>query len=227
VRSRYENGYKAITLKDCVAATSVKEHDNAIVYDYLMFFEPMTSEAFIELKQGCGPALISSAPSSVAIAPTSTAVLVRPESARAITTIPRANSATATTSATTQARRSTRVATMMVPAATLRIAIQPPTTVAIVSTEPMTWTWPSSAHWLGLGAGVSPNAPVSRRCCVWSASASAPVVGSRTLAVRRTAPPLRSTQLERLNPRIQRVHATLLALRAGQDTPVGQATAVG
>jgi nicotinamidase-related amidase len=30
VRSRYENGYKAITLKDCVAATSVKEHDNAI-----------------------------------------------------------------------------------------------------------------------------------------------------------------------------------------------------
>jgi nicotinamidase-related amidase len=47
MRSGYENGYKVITLKDCVAATSVEEHDNAIAYDYPMFSEPMTSEEFI------------------------------------------------------------------------------------------------------------------------------------------------------------------------------------
>jgi hypothetical protein len=48
------------------------------------------------------------------------------------------------------------------------------------------------------------------------------VTGTRTLSVRRTAPPLRSSQLDRLNPRLQRVHATLLAqLRAGEATPVG------
>jgi len=47
MRSGYENGYKVITLSDCVAATSVEEHENAITYDYPMFSEPMTSEAFI------------------------------------------------------------------------------------------------------------------------------------------------------------------------------------
>ncbi len=50
----------------------------------------------------------------------------------------------------------------------------------------------------------------------------AAVPRTRTMAVRRTAPPLRSSQLNRLNPRLQRVHATLLAqLRAGEVTPGG------
>ncbi len=78
------------------------------------------------------------------------------------------------------------------------------------------------AHWLGLGAGVSPNAPVSRTLLRLVRFGLAGVTGTRTLAVRRTAPPLRSSQLDRLNPRLQRVHATLLAqLRAGEATPVG------
>lgn len=47
MRSGYENGYKVITLSDCVAATSLEEHDNAITYDYPMFSHPMTSEGFI------------------------------------------------------------------------------------------------------------------------------------------------------------------------------------
>ena len=47
VRSGYENGYKVITLSDCVAATSVEEHENAIAYDYPMFSQPMTSQQFI------------------------------------------------------------------------------------------------------------------------------------------------------------------------------------
>jgi nicotinamidase-related amidase len=47
MRTGYENGYQVITLKDCVAATSVEEHDNAIAYDYPMFSQPMTSEEFI------------------------------------------------------------------------------------------------------------------------------------------------------------------------------------
>jgi hypothetical protein len=36
MRSGYENGYKVITLSDCVAATSIEEHDNALKYDYPM-----------------------------------------------------------------------------------------------------------------------------------------------------------------------------------------------
>ena len=48
MRSGYENGYKVITLSDCVAATSVEEHDNALRYDFPMFSEPMTSTEFIE-----------------------------------------------------------------------------------------------------------------------------------------------------------------------------------
>jgi nicotinamidase-related amidase len=47
MRSGYENGYKVITLSDCVAATSVAEHDNALTYDFPMFSEPMTSTDFI------------------------------------------------------------------------------------------------------------------------------------------------------------------------------------
>ena len=40
--SGYENGYQVITLNDCVAATSIEEHDNALSYDYPMFSEPMS-----------------------------------------------------------------------------------------------------------------------------------------------------------------------------------------
>ena len=47
MRSGYENGYKVITLSDCVAATSVEEHENAITDDYPMFSQPMTSQQFI------------------------------------------------------------------------------------------------------------------------------------------------------------------------------------
>jgi ureidoacrylate peracid hydrolase len=47
MRSGYENGYHVITLSDCVAATSVEEHDNALKYDYPMFSEPMTAAEFV------------------------------------------------------------------------------------------------------------------------------------------------------------------------------------
>jgi ureidoacrylate peracid hydrolase len=47
MRSGYENGYKVITLNDCVAATSVEEHDNALTYDYPMFSQPMSADEFI------------------------------------------------------------------------------------------------------------------------------------------------------------------------------------
>ena len=43
MRSGYENGYKVITLNDCVAGTSIEEHENALKYDFPMFSEPMTS----------------------------------------------------------------------------------------------------------------------------------------------------------------------------------------
>ncbi len=48
MRSGYENGYQVITLSDCVAATSVEEHDNALRFDYPMFSQPMTSIEFID-----------------------------------------------------------------------------------------------------------------------------------------------------------------------------------
>jgi hypothetical protein len=41
-------GFKASTLSDCVAATSVEEHHNAIHYDDPMFSVPMTSQDFID-----------------------------------------------------------------------------------------------------------------------------------------------------------------------------------
>jgi nicotinamidase-related amidase len=47
MRSGYENGYQVITLSDCVAATSVEEHENALKYDYPMFSRPMTADEFI------------------------------------------------------------------------------------------------------------------------------------------------------------------------------------
>jgi nicotinamidase-related amidase len=46
MRTGYEKGYEVITLSDCVAATSAEEHDNAIQFDFPMFSEVMTSEAF-------------------------------------------------------------------------------------------------------------------------------------------------------------------------------------
>jgi nicotinamidase-related amidase len=47
MRTGYENGYKVITLSDCMAATSVAEHDNAIALDFPMFSEPKTSAEVI------------------------------------------------------------------------------------------------------------------------------------------------------------------------------------
>ncbi|MDN3354578.1 cysteine hydrolase [Actinomadura sp. DC4] len=46
MRSGYENGYRVVTLSDCLAATSVEEHDNALKYDFPMFSQPMPSAAF-------------------------------------------------------------------------------------------------------------------------------------------------------------------------------------
>src|SRR3954469_17932014 len=43
MRTGYENGYKVITLNDCVAGTSIEEHENALKYDYPMFSQPMTA----------------------------------------------------------------------------------------------------------------------------------------------------------------------------------------
>jgi ureidoacrylate peracid hydrolase len=47
MRSGYENGYKVITLSDCLAATSPEEHDNALKYDFPMFSESMAAADFI------------------------------------------------------------------------------------------------------------------------------------------------------------------------------------
>jgi len=52
MRTGYEKGYKVITLSDCVAATSAEEHDNAIKFDFPMFSDVMSSEAFTEELQG-------------------------------------------------------------------------------------------------------------------------------------------------------------------------------
>ena len=48
MRSGYENGYRVITLTDCVAATSVEEHENALNYGYPMFSQPMTAAEFVK-----------------------------------------------------------------------------------------------------------------------------------------------------------------------------------
>ncbi|MET1076233.1 MAG: isochorismatase family cysteine hydrolase [Umezawaea sp.] len=47
MRTGYENGYRVITLTDCVAGTSRAEHDNAITYDYPMFSLPVTSKEVV------------------------------------------------------------------------------------------------------------------------------------------------------------------------------------
>ena len=56
VRTGYEKGYHVITLSDCVAATSAEEHENAIRFNYPMFSEVMTSQAFVEELQGAAMA---------------------------------------------------------------------------------------------------------------------------------------------------------------------------
>jgi nicotinamidase-related amidase len=48
MRSAYENGYRVITLTDCVAATSQEEHDNALTFDFPMFSHPVESSAVQE-----------------------------------------------------------------------------------------------------------------------------------------------------------------------------------
>ncbi len=52
MRSGYENGYRVLTLTDCVAATSQAEHDNAIAYDYPMFSLPVAAEEVIAAFRG-------------------------------------------------------------------------------------------------------------------------------------------------------------------------------
>jgi ureidoacrylate peracid hydrolase len=47
MRTGYEHGYRVVTLNDCVAATSIEEHDNALAYDFPMFSEPMSSSEFV------------------------------------------------------------------------------------------------------------------------------------------------------------------------------------
>jgi len=56
MRTGYEKGYQVITLSDCVAATSAEEHQNAIQFDYPMFSEVMTAQAFTEELQGAAMA---------------------------------------------------------------------------------------------------------------------------------------------------------------------------
>ena len=52
MRSAYEKGFNVFTLTDCVAATSVEEHDNAIAKDYPMFSHPVTSKEFLASLEG-------------------------------------------------------------------------------------------------------------------------------------------------------------------------------
>ena len=56
MRTGYEKGYHVITLSDCVAATSVEEHENAIRFNYPMFSEVMTSQEFAEQLEGAAMA---------------------------------------------------------------------------------------------------------------------------------------------------------------------------
>ena len=52
MRTGYENGYRVITLTDCVAATSVEEHQNALKFDYPMFSQPMSADEFVSELSG-------------------------------------------------------------------------------------------------------------------------------------------------------------------------------
>jgi len=56
MRTGYEKGYHVITLTDCVAATSAEEHENAIRFNYPMFSQVMSSEAFTEELHGAAMA---------------------------------------------------------------------------------------------------------------------------------------------------------------------------
>jgi nicotinamidase-related amidase len=52
MRTGYEKGYQVYTLTDCLAATSIEEHDNAIGKDYPMFSRPVTSIDFVAALTG-------------------------------------------------------------------------------------------------------------------------------------------------------------------------------
>ncbi len=52
MRSAYERGFEVITLTDCLGATSMEEHANAIKFDYPMFSKPMSSAEFAEALAG-------------------------------------------------------------------------------------------------------------------------------------------------------------------------------
>jgi nicotinamidase-related amidase len=52
MRTGYEKGYYVVTLSDCLAATSAEEHHNAIRFNYPMFSEVMTAEAFVDMLRG-------------------------------------------------------------------------------------------------------------------------------------------------------------------------------
>ena len=52
MRTGYEKGYHVITLSDCLAATSIEEHENAIKLNYPMFSEVMSSLDFAEQLEG-------------------------------------------------------------------------------------------------------------------------------------------------------------------------------
>lgn len=47
MRTGYEHGYQVLTLTDCMAATSLEQHDNAIAYDFPMFSKPTASGDFV------------------------------------------------------------------------------------------------------------------------------------------------------------------------------------
>ena len=52
MRTGYEKGYQVYTLTDCVAATSIEEHQNAIKFDYPMFSRPVSSTDFRAVLSG-------------------------------------------------------------------------------------------------------------------------------------------------------------------------------
>lgn len=54
MRSAYERGFDVITLTDCMAATSVGEHENAIKYDFPMFSRPLKSADFVAQLDAAG-----------------------------------------------------------------------------------------------------------------------------------------------------------------------------
>lgn len=55
MRTGYEKGYQVYALTDCVAPTSIEEHDNAIKMDYPMFSRPVRSTDFLAALSGAEP----------------------------------------------------------------------------------------------------------------------------------------------------------------------------